>query len=76
MADFDQKIEEAKEQLDAHVCDIIQWHFSPGTGCPFWLEWAGQQDWNPREEVEGIADLHAKSACLLVDNWINFVHCL
>ncbi|SVA38885.1 uncharacterized protein METZ01_LOCUS91739, partial [marine metagenome] len=39
MADLEQKIEAAKAALDAHVDEIIQWHFSPETGCPFWLEW-------------------------------------
>ena len=29
---------QAAEQLDAHVRDIINWHFSPETGCPFWLD--------------------------------------
>ena len=24
------------------VREIMQWHFSPETGCPFWLEWAAQ----------------------------------
>ena len=60
MSDLEQKIEAAKAALDAHVDEIIQWHFSPETGCPFWLEWADKQDWSPREEVKGIADLHAK----------------
>lgn len=60
MSDLEQKIEAAKAVLDAHVDEIIQWHFSPETGCPFWLEWADKQDWSPREEVKGIADLHAK----------------
>ncbi len=30
----------AQDQLDAHVREIIAWHFSPETGCPFWLDWA------------------------------------
>jgi hypothetical protein len=29
--------EEAKAQLDNQVRETIQWHFSPETGCPFWL---------------------------------------
>ena len=47
----------AAEQLDAHVREIITWHFSPETGCPFWLEWARQAGWNPAAEVESAADL-------------------
>jgi phenylacetate-coenzyme A ligase PaaK-like adenylate-forming protein len=47
----------AKEELDAHVRQIVQWHFSPETGCPFWLDWARQAGWNPATEITGFADL-------------------
>ena len=40
-------ISAAQDQLDAHVREIIQWHFSPETGSPFWLEWAKKAGWNP-----------------------------
>ena len=30
----------AQDKLDAHLREIIQWHFSPETGSPFWLDWA------------------------------------
>jgi len=59
-AGLDAKIQAASETLDAHVREIIEWHFNPDTGCPFWLEWAGKQDWDPRAEIQGIADVHAK----------------
>ena len=48
---------QARETLDAHVRDIIQWHFSPETGCPFWLDWAGKAGWNPAAAIHGFADL-------------------
>ena len=32
----------AQAQLNAHLLEIIQWHFSPETGSPFWLAWARQ----------------------------------
>jgi hypothetical protein len=32
-----EKAQHAKEQLDTHVREIVQWHFDPGTGCSFWL---------------------------------------
>jgi hypothetical protein len=32
------------EQLDAHVREIVQWHFSPETGTPFWLDFAKKLD--------------------------------
>jgi phenylacetate-coenzyme A ligase PaaK-like adenylate-forming protein len=52
-----QKAREAREQLDAHVREIVRWHFDPDTGCPFWLDWAAQQDWDPREQIRGFDDL-------------------
>src|SRR2546426_1615244 len=50
-------IKAAQEKLDAHVREIIQWHFSPETGCPFWLEWAAKAGWNPAKEVRSFADI-------------------
>ena len=47
----------ARDQLDAHVRETVQWHFSPETGCPFWLQWAEQVTWDPRERIQGLADL-------------------
>jgi phenylacetate-coenzyme A ligase PaaK-like adenylate-forming protein len=49
----------AQEQLDAHVRQIVQWHFSPETGCPFWLDWARQAGWDPRARVRTFSDLLA-----------------
>ena len=47
----------AQGQLDAHAREIVQWHFSPETGSPFWLDWAKKAGWNPAAEVKGFADL-------------------
>ena len=30
----------AADSLDAHVREIVGWHFSPETGAPYWIEWA------------------------------------
>ena len=49
----------AKEKLDQYTQDMVQWHFSPATGCPYWLEWAKEADWNPLTEVSGFADMIA-----------------
>lgn len=51
------RVRQAREQLDAHVREIIAWHFSPETGCPFWLEFARKRNWDPRKTVHGFADL-------------------
>ena len=45
------------EALDAHVREILQWHFSPETGTPFWLDWARKAGWDPRREVKGYSGL-------------------
>ena len=47
----------AAERLDAHVREIVQWHFSPETGSPFWLDWAKSAGWDPSTEVRSFADL-------------------
>ncbi len=54
---IEDKIKHAADELDAHVVEIIKWHFSPETGSPFWLDWANEQDWNPLEEVGSFKDL-------------------
>ena len=47
----------AVEELDKHVHEIMNWHFSPETGTPFWLEWAKKEGWDPRKDIKGFADL-------------------
>ena len=47
----------AQETLDAHLREIIQWHFSPETGCPFWLDWVKKAGWNPLTDVKCSGDL-------------------
>lgn len=47
----------ASAVLDAHVRHIVHHHFSPETGTPFWLQWAADAGFDPREEIEGFADL-------------------
>ena len=44
----------ARERLDAHVRDIVGWHFDPATGCPFWLDRAKTFDFNPRHRRQGL----------------------
>ncbi len=47
----------ARESLDAWVRELMQWHFSPETGCPFWLDFAKNLDWDPRAEIRNYDDL-------------------
>lgn len=51
------KVRQARERLDAHVRDIMKWHFSPDTGTPFWLEKARTLGFDPLRDVQGYADL-------------------
>src|SRR6266581_8125906 len=60
--------EEAQARLDAHVRQIVEWHFNPATGCPFWLEFASKLGWDPRKEVHNFADL--KKFPPFQDEWL------
>jgi len=51
------KVRQAREKLDAHVREMMNWHFSPETGSPFWLEWQKKAGWDPRREVKSFADI-------------------
>lgn len=46
----------ACQQLDQHLKEILHWHFSPETGCPFWLDWA-TKNWDPRREIHSFDDM-------------------
>ncbi len=66
--DLQAKATAASEALDAHVREIVAWHFDPETGCPFWLDWAAQSDWDPRQEIHTFADLARFG--LFEDEWL------
>ncbi|MSV27515.1 MAG: hypothetical protein EXQ52_02040 [Bryobacterales bacterium] len=59
---------EARVQLDAHTRQIVEWHFNPETGCPFWLEFAAKAGWDPRKEVQCFEDL--KKFPPFQDEWL------
>ena len=50
-------VDTARTALDAWVREVIDWHFDPATGCPFWLNWAERAGWDPRSDVRSYADL-------------------
>ena len=62
------RIREAREALDDWVREIIDWHFDPATGSPFWLDYAARLDWDPRREVQGYEDLGRFD--LFEDDWL------
>ncbi|NUM77414.1 hypothetical protein HUU40_23895 [candidate division KSB1 bacterium] len=67
-ASLSNKISAAQRRLDEHVREIVQWHFSPETGCPFWLEFAAKLSFDPRKEIHGYDDL--KKLGHFEDEWL------
>jgi phenylacetate-coenzyme A ligase PaaK-like adenylate-forming protein len=63
-----QQIKEAHDKLDAHVREIVAWHFDPEKGTPFWLEKAKTLGFDPRKEVKTFADLQKFG--LFEDEWL------
>jgi phenylacetate-coenzyme A ligase PaaK-like adenylate-forming protein len=55
--DLESKMTSARNALDLWTREIIKWHFDTATGCPFWLDYAKQLDWDPRREIQGYDDL-------------------
>ncbi len=62
------QVQSASEDLDAWVREVVEWHFNPETGCPFWLEYSAGLDWDPREEIRSFADLGKFD--LFQDDWL------
>ena len=61
-------IRQATDKLDAHVREIVAWHFNPDTGTPFWLDRVKTLGFDPRKEVQSFADL--KKFGLFEDEWL------
>jgi phenylacetate-coenzyme A ligase PaaK-like adenylate-forming protein len=55
--DLSTKAAAARQSLDAWVRELMQWHFDPATGCPFWLDYAKERGFDPRKEIRGYDDL-------------------
>ena len=55
--EIDGLVKTARDRLDAHTYETVQWHFHESTGCPFWLERAKSFDFDPMTEVNGYKDL-------------------
>jgi len=53
-----QQVDAARAALDVWVREVVDWHFDPASGSPFWLEYAAKLGWDPRKEIQGYADLH------------------
>lgn len=58
-SNLQQRAEAAREALDAHVREMVAWHFDSATGCPFWLDFASKLDFDPRDVINSYRDLEA-----------------
>ena len=67
-ANLEVQQQEAKARLDAHTVEIVQWHFHPSTGSPFWLEKKAELDFDPLTDVKEFDDL--KKFPLFEDEWL------
>jgi phenylacetate-coenzyme A ligase PaaK-like adenylate-forming protein len=63
-----EQIKLAKDKLDAQVREVVQWHFSPETGTPFWLEKAKGFKFDPLKDVKCFDDL--KLFGFFEDEWL------
>ena len=55
--DVEQLSKEARDQLDQHAYEVVQFHFHESTGCPFWLEKKAEFNFDPLTEVKGYDDI-------------------
>src|SRR5688500_9406318 len=58
----------ARDRLDAHAYETVQWHFHEPTGCLFWLEKRKELKFDPLKEVKTYDDL--KKFPEFQDEWL------
>jgi len=61
-------VSEAKQRLDAHTVETVQWHFHESTGSPFWLEKKSELKFDPLKEIKCFDDL--KKFPMFEDEWL------
>src|SRR5262245_40032396 len=67
-ADLNKLMKEAKERLDAHTYETVQWHFDESTGSPFWLAKKAELKFDPLKEVRTFDDI--QKFPLFEDDWL------
>jgi hypothetical protein len=65
---LDPAIKAARDRLDQHTYEMVQWHFHDSTGCPFWLEKKRELNFDPLTEVKTFEDL--RKFPLFEDDWL------
>ncbi len=66
--DLDTLKKQARERLDQHTYETVQWHFHESTGCAFWLEKKKELKFDPLKEVKTFDDL--KKFPVFEDDWL------
>src|SRR5690606_27624933 len=66
--DLNSLMKSAREKLDQHTYEIVQWHFHESTGCPFWLNKKSELKFDPLKEVKSFDDL--RKVPLFEDDWL------
>jgi hypothetical protein len=56
-ADLSRAVTGSRDRLDAHVREVVAWHFDPATGCDFWLNYAKKLDFDPLTDIHTYDDL-------------------
>jgi phenylacetate-coenzyme A ligase PaaK-like adenylate-forming protein len=51
------RVAAARDRLDSHSYETVQWHFHESTGCPFWLEYKRSLKFDPLKEIKSYDDL-------------------
>src|SRR5215813_8906977 len=55
--DLEPKVKLSRDALDDWTREMVEWHFNPETGSPFWLEYSQKLDFDPRKDVRTYDDL-------------------
>jgi hypothetical protein len=50
-------VSQSKKALDDHIAEMMEWHFSEKSGCPYWLEKKRGFKFDPVKDVKTFADL-------------------
>ncbi len=66
--DLSAAMHDARQQLDQHTHEMVQWHFHESTGCPFWLAKKAELKFDPLKEIQTFDDL--KKFPSFEDEWL------